>query len=114
MFLHRSLKGMLGHAGILLGGVLIFVGTASADPVVLRVGVGNAAEEQLWLMQAKPDVAPNQGKVYTLDVSRFGGTDQRFQAFEAGALDFATASANASHAGGLGGIQVQDCRVAFA
>jgi ABC-type nitrate/sulfonate/bicarbonate transport system substrate-binding protein len=31
-----------------------------------------------------------------LDVTRFPGTDKRFQAFEAGALDIATASANAA------------------
>jgi ABC-type nitrate/sulfonate/bicarbonate transport system substrate-binding protein len=60
------------------------------------VGVGAAAEEQLWLMQAKPSVTPEQGKAYTLDVTRFAGTDKRFQAFEAGALDIATASSNAA------------------
>jgi ABC-type nitrate/sulfonate/bicarbonate transport system substrate-binding protein len=80
----------------LLAGGLIINGLASAEPVTLHVGVGAAAEEQLWLMHAKPAVTPGQGKSYTLDVTRFPGNDKRFQAFEAGALDFMTASANSA------------------
>jgi ABC-type nitrate/sulfonate/bicarbonate transport system substrate-binding protein len=80
----------------LLFGSMAIAGAAVAQPVQLRLGTGGAAEEQLWLMQAKPDVGPNQGKIYSLDATRFSGTDKRFQAFEAGALDIATASANAA------------------
>ncbi len=75
---------------------MLFSGVAGAQPVPLRLGTGGAAEEQLWLLQARPDVGPHQGKTYTLDAMRFSGTDKRFQAFEAGALDLATASANAA------------------
>lgn len=67
---------------------------AAQSPVQIRIGHGNAVEEQLWLMKAKPDVTPNQGKAYTLDFTSFRGTDQRFQAYEAGALDAATSSGN--------------------
>ncbi len=67
---------------------------AIADPVKIRIGRGSAAEEQLWLLQAMPKIAPNQGKLYTIEMTRFRGTDKRFQAFEAGALDAATGSAN--------------------
>lgn len=67
---------------------------AVADPVKIRIGRGSAAEEQLWLLQAMPKIAPNQGKLYTIEMTRFRGTDKRFQAFEAGALDAATGSAN--------------------
>jgi ABC-type nitrate/sulfonate/bicarbonate transport system substrate-binding protein len=70
------------------------VGSALAQPVTLRIGRGAAAEEQLWLMVAKPDVAPNQGKAYTLNLISFPATDKRFLAFEAGELDIATGSAN--------------------
>ncbi len=67
---------------------------AAQTPVQIRIGPGNAAEEQLWLMKAKPDITPGQGKAYTLDLTVFRGTDQRFQAYEAGALDAATSSGN--------------------
>src|SRR5205823_14729891 len=65
-----------------------------AQPVTLRVGYGAAAEEPLWLLLAKPDLARSQGKAYTLDGSRFTGSDKRSQAFEAGAIDLASSSAN--------------------
>ncbi|MFL6797529.1 MAG: ABC transporter substrate-binding protein [Xanthobacteraceae bacterium] len=68
--------------------------SALAEPVKIRVGRGAAAEEQLWLMAAKPEIAPNQGRVYTLDLTNFPATDKRFLAFEAGELDIATGSAN--------------------
>jgi len=72
-----------------------FASAASAQaPVQIRIGHGNAVEEQLWLMKAKPDITPNQGKAYTLELTPFRGTDQRFQAYEAGALDAATSSGN--------------------
>lgn len=68
----------------------------SAEPVKIRLGHGPAAEEQLWLMKAKPDITPGQGKDYTLDFQLFRGTDQRFKAVEAGQLDVFTGSAASS------------------
>src|SRR5205807_7114719 len=76
--------------GIVVGGASVAIG----QPVTLRVGYGAAAEEPLWLLLAKPDLARNQGKVYALDGSRFTGSDKRAQAFEAGAIDLASSSAN--------------------
>jgi ABC-type nitrate/sulfonate/bicarbonate transport system substrate-binding protein len=67
---------------------------AHTQPVTLRVGYGAAAEEPLWLLLAKPDLAKHQGKAYTLDGTRFTGSDKRAQAFEAGAIDLASSSAN--------------------
>jgi ABC-type nitrate/sulfonate/bicarbonate transport system substrate-binding protein len=67
---------------------------AQADPVTIRVGRGSAAEEQLWLMEALPSITPNQGKAYKIEMTLFRGTDKRFQAYEAGALDIITSSAN--------------------
>lgn len=69
---------------------------ASAEPVPIRLGHGPAAEEQLWLMKAKPDITPGQGKDYSLDFQLFRGTDQRFKAVEAGQLDVFTGSAASS------------------
>jgi ABC-type nitrate/sulfonate/bicarbonate transport system substrate-binding protein len=61
------------------------------QPVPVRFGHGFAAEEQLWLMVARPDLTPNQGKKYTLKFSQFQGTPERFQAYLAGELDGGTA-----------------------
>lgn len=67
---------------------------ANADPVTLRLGYGNAAEEPLWLIIAHPDLAKNAGKAYKLEATRFPSSDKRAQAFEAGAIDLASGSAN--------------------
>src|SRR5262249_58416294 len=65
--------------------LLATANAALAQPTILRLGYGAAAEEPLWLVVAKPDLAKNYGKAYTLDAIRFTGSDQRRQAFEAGA-----------------------------
>ena len=68
----------------------------AAQPVAIRLGHGPAAEEQLWLMKAKPDLTPGQSKDYALDFQLFRGTDQRFKAVEAGQLDMFTGSASSA------------------
>lgn len=69
---------------------------AAAEAVKIRVGHGAAVEEQLWLMKAKPDITPNQGKAYSLDFQLFRGTDQRFKAVEAKELDVFTSSGSSA------------------
>jgi ABC-type nitrate/sulfonate/bicarbonate transport system substrate-binding protein len=69
-------------------------GNALGEPVTLRLGYGAAAEEPLWLVIAKPELTRNSGKAYNLDATRFPGSDKRAQAFEAGAIDLASSSAN--------------------
>jgi ABC-type nitrate/sulfonate/bicarbonate transport system substrate-binding protein len=91
---------MLKRAGLILVIIALeFVGlgslgSAQAEPPKLRIGYGVAAEEQLWLLIAKPDIGPHYGKDYTIDGTRFSGSDKRAQAFEAGAIDMASSSAN--------------------
>jgi ABC-type nitrate/sulfonate/bicarbonate transport system substrate-binding protein len=65
-----------------------------AEPLKIRLGYGLAAEEQLWLLLAKPDIGTHYGTDYTIEGTRFTGSDKRAQAFEAGALDIASSSAN--------------------
>ena len=61
-----------------------------AGPVEIRIGHGFAAEEQLWLMAARPDITPNQGKVYTLKLTAFRASADRLSAYEARQLDGGT------------------------
>jgi ABC-type nitrate/sulfonate/bicarbonate transport system substrate-binding protein len=72
--------------------VLFFfsVNALAAGPLI-RFGRGFAAEEQVWLMSARPDLAPNQGKRYELKQILFQANPERFQAYLAGELDAGTA-----------------------
>jgi ABC-type nitrate/sulfonate/bicarbonate transport system substrate-binding protein len=71
---------------------LIFsVDALAQTPPLIRLGRGFAAEEQVWLMSARPDLAPNQGKRYQLKQILFQANPERFQAFLAGELDAGTA-----------------------
>jgi ABC-type nitrate/sulfonate/bicarbonate transport system substrate-binding protein len=71
---------------------LFAAGAALAqEPTLIRFGRGFAAEEQMWLMSARPDLAPNQGKKYQLKQILFQANPERFQAYLAGELDAGTA-----------------------
>jgi ABC-type nitrate/sulfonate/bicarbonate transport system substrate-binding protein len=65
-----------------------------ADQPRIKLGIGGASAENLLLMLARPDLTPNQNKVYSIEYTRFEGTDKRFQAFEAGAVDMAVMNGN--------------------
>ena len=80
---------MKAAASILL---LAFTLNALAQSApLIRFGRGFAAEEQVWLMSARPDLTPNQGKRYQLKQMLFQANPERFQAFLAGELDAGTA-----------------------
>jgi ABC-type nitrate/sulfonate/bicarbonate transport system substrate-binding protein len=70
---------------------MLSAAAAAADPQLIRFGHGFAAEEQLWLMGARPDLTPHQGKTYKLQLVKFQGNPERFQAYLAGELDGGTA-----------------------
>jgi len=75
-----------------LAATFLYVPVAdAADPPLIRFGRGFAAEEQVWLMTARPDLTPNQGKKYQLKQILFRANPQRFQAHLAGELDAGTA-----------------------
>lgn len=78
---------------------------APAKPVPIRIGHGVAAEEQLWLMKARPDLTPGQGKVYTLEFTQFRGNADRMNAYQAGELDGGTISANTALFAGAQGLE---------
>jgi ABC-type nitrate/sulfonate/bicarbonate transport system substrate-binding protein len=66
-------------------------GAIAQDAPMIRFGRGFAAEEQVWLMSARPDLTPNQGKRYRLNQILFQANPERFQAYLAGELDAGTA-----------------------
>jgi len=85
---------MYDMAAMCILGSLCFADPSSAaDPPTLRLGYGSAAEEQLYLLLAKPDVGKNYGKSYKLESLRFQSSTQRSQAFEANAIDLASSGA---------------------
>ena len=63
-------KATLRRMACVLALTAASVSTALAQPATLRLGYGTAAEEPLWLVVAKPDLARNYGKAYTLDATR--------------------------------------------
>ena len=65
--------------------------THAAEPPLIRFGHGFAAEEQVWLMVARPDLTPNQGKKYRLKYILFQANPERFQAYLANEIDAGTA-----------------------
>ena len=81
-------------AALLLIAASILPDACLAAPLKIRLGIGGAAEDTLFLLLARSDLTPNQGKLYTVEHTRFEGTDKRFEAFEAGALDITVMNAN--------------------
>jgi ABC-type nitrate/sulfonate/bicarbonate transport system substrate-binding protein len=81
--------GMTAMAGLVLS-----ARTARAEPVAIRLGYSQAAEEQTWLLMSKPDLGKNYGKLYTIDGTLFTSSSQRAQAFAANAIDLASSAAN--------------------
>jgi ABC-type nitrate/sulfonate/bicarbonate transport system substrate-binding protein len=81
------------RSAALLVGLVVLAPLAldGAELPLLRLGHGFAAEEQFWLMGARPDLAPNQGKKYLLKLIPFQGNPERFQAYLAGELEGGTA-----------------------
>src|SRR5260370_46762 len=85
---------MCGMAAVCILGSICFAAPSWAtDPPTLRIGYGSAAEEQLYVLLAKPDIGKNYGKAYKLEGSRFQSSTQRSQAFEADAIDLASSGA---------------------
>lgn len=69
------------------------IGLAQDKPVPIRLGTTTTSgEDQIWLMKARPDLTPNQGKAYSLETFPFRGGDLRFRAYQAGQVDGAVST----------------------
>lgn len=64
--------------------------TRDGDIPSFSLGHGLAAEEPLWVMDAKPDILDHWGKKYEADFIQFDGNTPRFQAFQAGEIQAGT------------------------
>ena len=69
-------KRLISLFSIAAAGLVAAPAFSQAQPVTIRIGHGSAAEDQLWLMKAKPEITPNQGKLYKLDFTLFRGGDR--------------------------------------
>ncbi len=85
---HRTMLGRICLVSLVAFALLP---AEAAEPPLIRFGHGFAAEEQVWLMAARPDLTPGQGTKYRLKFISFQGNPERFQAYLANELDGGTA-----------------------
>lgn len=57
------------------------------EPVTIRLGHGQASEENLWLLDVASDRTQYQDEWYVIEWNMFRGPDERLQTYQAGALD---------------------------
>jgi ABC-type nitrate/sulfonate/bicarbonate transport system substrate-binding protein len=89
----KKLSRRQACAGLATAALSLRAAVVRAAPLSIRLGYSLAAEEQLWLLLAKPELGENYGKLYTLDPTRFTSSSQRAEAFAAGAIDLASSGA---------------------
>src|SRR5262249_6984353 len=80
-------------------------GEGRADDVpTLRFARQTAAEDNLWLMLAKPELAPNLNKAYKLDVTPMRAPGAAFKAHPSGQIHLSSPFANSALAAASAGI----------
>jgi ABC-type nitrate/sulfonate/bicarbonate transport system substrate-binding protein len=95
-------------AALLVAACGATIGTARAEDVpTLRFSRQTAAEDNLWLMLAKPELAPNLNKAYKIEWSQMRASEAAYKAFEGGQIDFATVSGNSALAAAAAGIELK-------
>jgi len=95
-------------AALLVAAAGATIGTARAEDVpTLRFSRQTAAEDNLWLMLAKPELAPNLNKAYKIEWSQMRASEAAYKAFEGGQIDFATVSGNSALAAAAAGIDLK-------
>ena len=94
---HRSRTRILARTGLaaLALAASTLVALAQTAPTI-RFGRQTAAEENLWLMIARPDLAPNLGKTYNVDWTQFRASDAAFKAMESNQVDMVSTNANSA------------------
>lgn len=77
------------------------------DVPTLRFSRQTAAEDNLWLMLAKPELAPNLNKAYKMEWSQLRASEAAYKAYEGGQIDYASVSANSAIAAAAAGIDLK-------
>jgi len=77
------------------------------DVPTIRFGRQTAAEDNLWLMIAKPELARNYGKAYKVEWAQLRASDIAFKAFEANQVDMISTNANASIVAASNGVDMK-------
>ena len=80
----------------LLAGSFIPEDVSAQSLPTIRFGRQTAAEENLWLMIAKPELAPHLGKTYNVEWGQFRASDAAFKALEADQVDIVSTNANSA------------------
>ncbi|MEK3937231.1 ABC transporter substrate-binding protein [Sporosarcina sp. FSL W7-1349] len=62
-------------------------GSKEDGPVKIRIGIGYATEEPLWLMSAAPELTKYNGDKYELEFQQFRANADRLNAYRAGQLE---------------------------
>lgn len=88
-FVFVLMVGLLGACGAddQQNGKASGEGEKGDGPVEIKLGVGYATEENLWLIKVASDLAPNYGEKYTLDLQQFRANTDRLNAYRAGQID---------------------------
>src|SRR5262245_38015006 len=73
----------------------------------IRFGRQTAAEDNLWLMIAKPDLTPNVGKAYKVEWNQFRASDVAFKAYQGGQVDLVTTACNSVIAAASKGVDIK-------
>lgn len=82
-------------AALAVAAALGLVETATAqDAPTIRMGRQTAAEDNIWLMIAKPDLTPNLNKSYKIEWNQFRASDVAFKAYQSGQVDLLTTACN--------------------
>ena len=86
----------MGRAAGLALAALAFADAASAQTTVptIRAGRQTAAEDNVWLMIAKPELQPNLNKSYKIEWNQFRASDVAFKAYQGGQVDLFTTACN--------------------
>jgi ABC-type nitrate/sulfonate/bicarbonate transport system substrate-binding protein len=96
------------QTALLCAAVLGIANTVAAQDIpTIRFGRQTAAEDNLWLMIARPDLSKNLNKAYKIDWSQFRASDVAFKAFEAGQVDMISTNANPAIAAAASGVDLK-------
>ena len=82
-------------AVLAVAAVLGFAEAASAQEApTIRAGRQTAAEDNVWLMLARPDLTPNVNRAYRIEWNQFRASDVAFKAYQSGQVDVFTTACN--------------------